>query len=56
MLQCADFSEFTDFENGNHYLNSFSSPARSAQSYCCHIGRTRLRLRVRPRHTFGKSF
>ena len=35
----------------------FSSPARSAQSYCCHLGRTRLRLRlrlrVRPRHTFG---
>ena len=33
----------------------FSSPARSAQSYCCHLGRTRLRLRlrVRPCHTFG---
>ena len=37
----------------------FSSPARSAQSYCCHLGRIRLRLRlrvrlrVRPRHTFG---
>ena len=31
----------------------FSSPARSAQSYCCHLGRTRLRLRVRPSHTFG---
>ena len=29
----------------------FSSPARSAQSYCCHLGRPRLR--VRPRHTFG---
>ena len=28
-----------------------SSPARSAQSYCCHLGRPRLRLR--PRHTFG---
>ena len=31
----------------------FSSPARSAQSYCCYLGRPRLRLRVRPRHTFG---
>ena len=32
-----------------------SSPARSAQSYCCHLGRLRLHLRVRPRprHTFG---
>ena len=30
-----------------------SSPARSAQSYCCHLGRPRLRLRLRPRHTFG---
>ena len=28
----------------------FSSPARSAQSYCCHLGRPHLR--VRPRHTF----
>ena len=33
----------------------FSSPARSAQSYCCHLGRVRLRVRPRPRprHTFG---
>ena len=35
----------------------FSSPARSAYSYCSHLGRARLRLRlrlrVRPRHTFG---
>ena len=31
----------------------FSSPARSAQSYCCHLGRARLCLRVRLRHTFG---
>ena len=31
----------------------FSSPARSAQSYCCHLGRPRLRVRPRPRHTFG---
>ena len=33
------------------------SPARSAQSSCCHLSRprlrVRLRLRVRPRHTFG---
>ena len=31
----------------------FGSPARSAQSYCCHLGHPRLRLSVRPRHTFG---
>ena len=32
----------------------FSSPARSAQSYCCHLGRPRLRVRPRPRprHSF----
>ena len=29
----------------------FSSPAQSAQSYCCHLSRPRLRSR--PRHTFG---
>ena len=30
-----------------------SLPAQSAQSYCSHLGHARLRLRVRPRHTFG---
>ena len=38
-------------------LYLFSSPARSAQSYCCHLSRPCIRLRVRPRprprHTFG---
>ena len=33
------------------YYMIFCSPARSAQSYCCHLGRPRLC--VRPRHTFG---
>ena len=32
-------------------IDIFSSPARSAQSYCCHLGRPRLC--VRPRHTFS---
>ena len=45
------------------YFAVFSSPARRAQSYCCHLGRPRLRvhprprpcprLRPHPRHTFG---
>ena len=48
------------FRKGKITLFSFifSSPARSAQSYCCHLGLPRLRVRPRPRprHTFGQSF
>ena len=42
------FYFFTDLS-----FSTISSSARSAQSYCCHLGCTRLRVRPHPRHTFG---
>ena len=59
LLHVSDMTAFCFVwtESASVFIHIISSPARSAQSYCCHLGRTRLRvclrLRVRPRHTFG---
>ena len=57
VTRTATFLSFCSFGRGynscqyRYELIIFSSPARSAQSYCCHLGRPRLR--PRPRHTSG---